>query len=227
MCAPAPPTGSCSAAAATLCAAAHIETVLAACRLGHIGIVRLLVQHGADVNGRGANDTTPLLAAVRSDCDDVVRLLLSLGAEPPAALAQHALERHALCSWMSIVAWRAHAVGADDWALFLERRLVSAERDLWAFMMMLSIDAVPCATAFAAPEFFVAACWWGLPVVDALVPATQTRAFAMMQHSVAKQYAALLQFLETQRVDQSARVSDLRGAARVGVAGVADGDDLG
>ena len=48
---------------------------------GETGIVRLLVQHGADVNARDKKGSTPLIEAVRMENPDIVRFLLESGAD--------------------------------------------------------------------------------------------------------------------------------------------------
>ncbi|KAF7650734.1 hypothetical protein LDENG_00121100 [Lucifuga dentata] len=53
-----------------------------ACARGWLGIVRHLVEHGADVNCSAQDGTRPLHDAVENDHVDVVRFLLACGADP-------------------------------------------------------------------------------------------------------------------------------------------------
>ncbi|XP_039998538.1 BCL-6 corepressor-like [Xiphias gladius] len=53
-----------------------------ACARGWLGIVRHLVEHGADVNCSAQDGTRPLHDAVENDHVEVVRLLLACGADP-------------------------------------------------------------------------------------------------------------------------------------------------
>jgi len=53
----------------------------------HFQIATLLVEHGADVNARQADDFTPLLAAAANGQIDMIRLLLEHGADPSATAA--------------------------------------------------------------------------------------------------------------------------------------------
>ncbi|KAM7375604.1 hypothetical protein PAMA_014623 [Pampus argenteus] len=53
-----------------------------ACARGWLGIVRHLVEHGADVNCSAQDGTRPLHDAVENDHMDVVRFMLACGADP-------------------------------------------------------------------------------------------------------------------------------------------------
>lgn len=53
-----------------------------ACARGWLGIVRLLIGHGADVNCSSQDGTRPLHDAVENDHLEVVRFLLACGADP-------------------------------------------------------------------------------------------------------------------------------------------------
>ncbi|XP_071335666.1 BCL-6 corepressor-like [Trachinotus anak] len=53
-----------------------------ACARGWLGIVRHLVEHGADVNCSAQDGTRPLHDAVENDHVEVVRFLLAVGADP-------------------------------------------------------------------------------------------------------------------------------------------------
>ncbi|KAM4711195.1 LOW QUALITY PROTEIN: BCL-6 corepressor-like [Anableps anableps] len=53
-----------------------------ACARGWLGIVRLLIRHGADVNCSSQDGTRPLHDAVENDHLEVVRFLLACGADP-------------------------------------------------------------------------------------------------------------------------------------------------
>lgn len=48
---------------------------------GKVGVVRILIEAGADVNARDADGLTPLMAAVVQDHAAIVELLLKRGAE--------------------------------------------------------------------------------------------------------------------------------------------------
>lgn len=51
---------------------------------GRMDVVKLLVEHGADVNAKDDGDSTPLQDAAWSGQTEVVRYLLEQGAEPDA-----------------------------------------------------------------------------------------------------------------------------------------------
>ena len=139
------------------------------------GVARFLVRHGADVNAPN-DDDTPLRAAFVTKAQ---RVLLSSGAQPDGLVIGK--DWRALCAFASC----GVAVGADEWKVFLDQHC-----RLDAFLLLLMLDAVPRATAFCAPDAFVAACWWGLPIDDELLPATRTRTFAMKRREVAKEREA-------------------------------------
>lgn len=57
------------------------DAITTAARNGDVGILKILLQHGADINSRlGHHATTPLYQAVRSNRADTVRFLLKKGA---------------------------------------------------------------------------------------------------------------------------------------------------
>ena len=57
------------------------DAITAAARYGHLGTLKIILQHGADINSRlGHHNTTPLYQAVRSNRADTVRFLLEKGA---------------------------------------------------------------------------------------------------------------------------------------------------
>ena len=60
------------------------ELLLLGAGLGHAEIVRLMINAGVDVNGRGLKRRTPLMAAAAFDRVDVAKVLLELGADPSA-----------------------------------------------------------------------------------------------------------------------------------------------
>ncbi len=66
--------------ATTRCDVANSALVLA-CQAGAAPLVRLLVESGAAIHEKCGN-LTPLIAASQSGCDESVRLLLGLGADP-------------------------------------------------------------------------------------------------------------------------------------------------
>jgi len=58
-----------------------------ACFLGHVAIVKALVQHGAKVNlADNSISTSPLSMALRGNKRDVVRLLIELGVKVPESM---------------------------------------------------------------------------------------------------------------------------------------------
>ena len=67
----------------------------AACANGHFSVVRLLVDHGADIEKTNESSATPLIAAVRANNLPVVRLLLDAGADVNHALDVTALSEAA------------------------------------------------------------------------------------------------------------------------------------
>ena len=52
---------------------------------GHMDLVRYLVERGADINGIGYGDNTPLMAAANQGNPQAVKLLLNVGADPNLA----------------------------------------------------------------------------------------------------------------------------------------------
>ncbi|KAL9063940.1 MAG: hypothetical protein Q9161_009193, partial [Pseudevernia consocians] len=66
----------------------------AACAGGHLSVVRLLLNYGADIEKTNKSSVTPLMAAVRGNNPSVVRLLLEAGAN-----VNHAT--HVTLSWRS------------------------------------------------------------------------------------------------------------------------------
>jgi ankyrin repeat protein len=49
---------------------------------GHIEVVELLISHGADINKKDYSGNTPLQKAYQYNHTNMIKLLLSLGAEP-------------------------------------------------------------------------------------------------------------------------------------------------
>lgn len=75
-----------------------------ACFLGHVDIVRELVRRGAPADlPDNSRPTSPLSMAVRGRRSEVVRLLLELGARPPAGM-QTGLSGHdiKLAQWKAL-----------------------------------------------------------------------------------------------------------------------------
>lgn len=58
------------------------ETILIAAGMGHIEIVKDLIQNQISVNVTGRNKRTPLMAAVKFDRVETVRLLMENGSDP-------------------------------------------------------------------------------------------------------------------------------------------------
>lgn len=61
-----------------------IQPMHAACSANNINIVRALLEHGADVNAKQANDFTPLHTAADNNSTELVTLLLEHGADKTA-----------------------------------------------------------------------------------------------------------------------------------------------
>ncbi|CAE7469322.1 ANK1 [Symbiodinium sp. CCMP2592] len=66
----------------------------AACDDGHTEIAQLLLTAGADVDASNTDGRTPLWLASRFDCENVVRLLLSAGANPNCVVLSSSYSRH-------------------------------------------------------------------------------------------------------------------------------------
>lgn len=60
------------------------ELLMLAAGLGHVDIVRLMIESGINANGRGLKQRTPLMAAAAFDRPEVVKALLAKGADPAA-----------------------------------------------------------------------------------------------------------------------------------------------
>jgi ankyrin repeat protein len=56
-----------------------------AARSGYVSVVKLLLEHGANIESRDSGDETPLVAAARSRSPQIVRILLGAGADVNAA----------------------------------------------------------------------------------------------------------------------------------------------
>jgi ankyrin repeat protein len=167
------------------------------CGSRQVGVVRFLLQHGLEINSRVVFGT-PLEEAIGGDSPDIVRLLLSLGARVGADSPIHVAMARQRARSLCVLLASGFGVGASDWEPM--QKAHDSAGDLWACLVALMVDAVPRATVFANASFFVAACWWGLPVDDELLPATQTNAFAMARLRVEKQYASLLAWVATEKL---------------------------
>ena len=65
-----------------------------ACDDGHTVIAQLLLTARADMDASNADGRTPLWLASRFDCENVVRLLLSAGANPNCVVLSSSYSRH-------------------------------------------------------------------------------------------------------------------------------------
>lgn len=71
----------------------HVMPLHSAAARPDVEIARLLVEHGADVNAKQADDFTPLHAAAQNGSMELVDLLLVHGADPTARLSDGMLPR--------------------------------------------------------------------------------------------------------------------------------------
>lgn len=69
-----------------------------AAEIYNIELVRLLLQHGADVNGRSGHDCTALHVAARVGADEIIELLISAGADVNAVDADNWTPLHEAAS---------------------------------------------------------------------------------------------------------------------------------
>jgi len=60
------------------------ELMMLAAGLGHVDVVRVMIESGINVNGRGLKQRTPLMAAAAFDRPEVIKALLAAGADPHA-----------------------------------------------------------------------------------------------------------------------------------------------
>ena len=78
-----------------------------ACFMGHVDIVRKLIEHGAKVNlADNWEPVSPLAMATRANRPEIVRLLVELGADVPAGMATGLTPDE-----LATAQWQAHREG--------------------------------------------------------------------------------------------------------------------
>jgi hypothetical protein len=166
-----------------------VDLLRGACRSGHVAFMRFLVRLGAPVVPHA---DVLIAAAVAGERDDVVRLLHVLGARAPLFREQlfARWRRPSVESLMALVACGL-SVRADE---------PIQNADDACFLLMLMLGAVPHPRAFSSVFQFVAACWWELPIEDALLPATLTRTFELKKRKVMKAHRNLLRQMSAQKL---------------------------
>lgn len=73
-----------------------LTAAMHAARGGHVGVIRLLAEHGADLNRANPDGLTPLLIAVINDHTDAAAELLVRGARPDAGAMYETVSLHNL-----------------------------------------------------------------------------------------------------------------------------------
>jgi ankyrin repeat protein len=168
----------------------NVELLSRACARGDVGLMRRLVRLGAPV---AAHADELISRAVSSDQVDAVRLLHVLGARVPlfqGSLFASSYRQPSVDALVALVACGL-SIRADD-----ARNCV----DESCFLLLLMLDAIPRAVAFSSKFLFVAACWWGLPVDDLLLPVTMTRTFDLERRRVVKAHRKLLRSMSEQKL---------------------------
>lgn len=123
--------GSCSASEALLAAGADTKAIapcnehsmslieVAACQ-GHVGVLKAVIRHGADVNAVGGLGGTPLMLASASDNADAVDVLVKLGAsvnavqEPTGKTCLHLAANGSCCETVRALLQHGADVNATD-----------------------------------------------------------------------------------------------------------------
>ena len=104
------------------CHSNHGGTALhIASALGHLGVVRFLIEHGASVNARGLNGSTPLHWAAGSGSVQVVRCLLDHGADAKIPTWTWSRNAGGRGSGQTPLHWAAESGHDDVVELILER----------------------------------------------------------------------------------------------------------
>jgi ankyrin repeat protein len=181
----------------------------AACVASHDDVVRFLVRYGSDINQlhddesstfRQAAPTTPLQKAALHNSDEIVRFLLLIGARVPESLVEATIARGAWKSLIALIASGRCALPASPWKPLERFYGHDWGDDLSLFLVLLMLDLVPEAAVSTKAPLFVAACWWGLPIDDSLLPAMRTRTFAIQKRAVVRAYEELLDWINGQKV---------------------------
>jgi ankyrin repeat protein len=146
--------------------------------------------------------STPLGAAVRYDCVETVQLLLSLGAKPQSSHLSTAMECRA---WKSLLALVSSGLQID-----VNVGTRPQHKCLEMLVALCMVGAVSRASTFADPLLFVAACWWGLPIDEELLPATRTRTFALHVRYIEKAHRHVRAWIADQKLALiSARATEI------------------
>lgn len=80
--------------------------------LSKLGIVRMLLRHGAEIDALDIHGQTPLMHAIIGTCPALVRLLLARGADPNKAFGRGALIWSIIAGNRDQIAWDMLMAGA-------------------------------------------------------------------------------------------------------------------